>query len=358
MIIELSGNHYEMGRQHGMKLLQYKSALLNLMADYQAKVNPHLWQGRDEAMESIRDLLSDHSPQTLDMISGIADGFQVSSRDLLSMMMGSYMEDRLALPSGLECQDGGCTTWALSIKKVQEDRVLLAKNRDYLISHGPLQVIFRCSPEKGYKYLSVNSVGACNVFSSGMNIEGLAIADTRVPSIDVGPGLPRFSLMMHILEQFTSVKEVTDYLRSVPRMGGGNLIFADAKGEVGKAEVGYEGLGLSQKNEGFLACTNHFEDTWMKGKYRKREEAEEKHSIERFQEVSKTLSNSEKEMDPNQAIDLMSFHGETFAICNHGLRTEREETATISSVIFLPVKRGFYYCEGFPCSMPFHWISF
>ena len=358
MIIELSGNHYEMGRQHGMKLLQYRPALLNLMADYQGKVNTHLWQDMDETIESIRDVLSDHSPQTLDMISGIADSYEVSSRDLLSMMMGSYMEDRLALPSGLKCLDAGCTSWAISMKKVQEDRVLLAKNRDYLVSHEPLQVIFRCSPERGYKYLSVNSLGACNVFSSGMNMEGLTVADTRVPSIDVGPGLPRFSLMMHILEKFSSVTEVIDYLRSVPRMGGGNLIFADAKGNVGKAEVGYEGLGLSQKNEGFLVCTNHFEDTLMKGKYRKREETEEKNSTERFKEVSKTLSNSDREMDPNQAIDLMSYHGESFAICNHGFRMGREEIATISSAIFLPVKRGFYYCEGFPCSMPFHWISF
>lgn len=358
MIVDLSGNHYEMGGQHGLKLLHYRSALLHLMRAYQEKVNTLLWEDMDETIETVREVLSNHSPETLDMISGIADSYEVSRQDLLSMMMGSYVEDRLALSSTLKCQDSGCTTWGISIKKVQEDRVLLAKNRDYLVTHGPLQVLFRCSPEKGYKYLSVNSLGACNVFSSGMNIEGLAIADTRVPSIDVGPGLPRFSLMMHILEQFSSVREVIDYLKSVPRMGGGNLIFADAKGEVGKAEVGYEGLGLSQKNEGFLVSTNHFEDTLMKRKYRKREEAEERQSIERSGEVSKTLSNSEKEMDPNQAIDLMSFHGETFAICNHGVRTEREETATISSAIFLPVKRGFYYCEGFPCSMPFHWISF
>ncbi|MDI7259603.1 MAG: C45 family autoproteolytic acyltransferase/hydrolase [Thermodesulfobacteriota bacterium] len=358
MIVELSGSHYEMGRQHGTKLLQYRPALLGLMEGVHKKAMVCLQQGIGETIDSVRDVLSVHSPQTLDMISGIADGFEVSSWDILSMMMGSYVEDRFALSSGLKCQDAGCTSWAVSTKKVQEDRVILAKNRDYLISHRPLQVIFRCSPERGYKYLSVNSLGACNVFSSGMNSEGLTIADTRVPSMDVGPGLPRFSLMMHILENFSSVKEAIDYLRSVPRMGGGNLIFADAKGAIGRAEIGYEGLGLSQESAGFLVCTNHFGDPSMKGKYRRRGEAEEKHSIGRFQEVSKTLFNSGKDMDPNQAIDLMSFHGETFAVCNHGFTSREEEIATISSAIFLPVKRGFYYCEGFPCSTPYHWISF
>ncbi len=57
-------------------------------------------------------------------------------------------------------------------KEEQEDRILLAKNRDYLISHRELQVIFRCKPDKGDEYFSVNSMGACNVFSSGMNRKG------------------------------------------------------------------------------------------------------------------------------------------------------------------------------------------
>jgi predicted choloylglycine hydrolase len=358
LIVDLTGSHYEMGQQHGLKLLRYRPALLGLIADYQEKVNSYLQQDITEIVEEISDVLCVHSPQTLDMIHGIADGFEVSRRDILSMMMGSYIEDRLAPLSGLPFQEDGCTSWAISKEKARQDKVLLAKNRDYLVSHRPLQVIFRCKPEGGHRYLSINSIGACNVFSSGMNTEGLTIADTRVPSMDVGPGLPRFSLMMHILENFRSVNEVINYLTSVPRMGGGNLIFADAKGAIGRAEIGYEGLGILQESAGFLVCTNHFEEPSMQEKYRKRNETEEKDSKWRFDKVFESLVAADENMDSDLAAKLMAYHDERFAICHHRNSKQLDETTTISSTIFLPERRGFYFCEGFPCTDPFYWISF
>ena len=358
LIIELSGSHYEMGQQHGLKLLRYRPALLGLIADYQERAREYPNEAMRAMVDEISHVLQAHSPQTLDMIHGIADGFEVSRRDILSMMIGSYIEDRLAPLSGLLFQEDGCTSWAISKEKAGQDKVLLAKNRDYLVSHRQMQVIFRCKPKGGHQYLSINSIGACNVFSSGINADGLVIADTRVPSTDVGPGLPRFSLMMHILENFKYVNEVVNYLRAIPRMGGGTLIFADAKGGIGRAEIGYEDIGILQEKAGFLVCTNHFEEPSMQKKYRKRNETEEKDSKWRFEKVSESLLTNGENMDSDLAAKLMAYHDERFAICRHGDSKPLDETATISSTIFFPERRGFYFCEGFPCSDPFHWISF
>lgn len=358
LLIELTGNHYEMGYQHGAKLFQYRPALLDLIASHQRKVETFPQQTVSKMLDKLKNVLSLYSPQTLDMIYGISDRFEFSRRDILSMMMASYIEDKLMPHEEKGVQEDGCTTWAYSAEKGQEERILLAKNRDYLLSHRKLQVIFRCKPDKGNEYFSVNSIGASNVFSSGMNEKGLVIADTRVPSTDVGPGLPRFSLMMHVLENFSYVSEVIDYLKSIPRMGGGNLIFTDTKGAIGSAEMGCQDLDLVQMENGFLPCTNHFNGPSMKGKNRIKDEATQKNSTWRFEEVEKNLSAKDHGMDLNRAMNLMSFHGKTCAICNHGSSNGLEETATISSVIFLPIKRGFYYCEGFPCSMSYDWISF
>jgi isopenicillin-N N-acyltransferase-like protein len=347
-----------MGRQHGLKLFRYRPALWGLIADYQERVREYPDEPMRAMVDEISHILQAHSPQTLDMIQGIADGFEVSRRDILSMMMGSYIEDRLAPLSQWSFPEDGCTSWAISKEKAREDKVLLAKNRDYLVSHRQMQVIFRCNPEGGHRYLSINSIGACNVFSSGINADGLTIADTRVPSTDVGRGLPRFSLMMHILENFKSVNEVINYLRSIPRMGGGNLIFADANGGIGRAEIGYEGLGISQESAGFLVCTNHFEEHSMKEKYRKRNQTEEKDSKWRFGKVSESLLATGENMDLDRAAKLMAYHDEGFAICRHGDSKPLDETSTISSAIFLPERRGFYFCEGFPCTDSFYWISF
>ena len=358
LIIKLAGNHYEMGKQHGKELLQYRFAISDLLSVHQKNIEIYPQKALSEILDEIRDVLSIYSPRTLDMIYGMADAFALSRENLLSMMMGSYYKDKLTPGERMGPQETGCTTWAYSGEKREAEKILLAKNRDYLLSHRELQVVFGCKPDNGNEYLSVNSIGACNVFSSGMNKEGLAIADTRVPSLDAGPGLPRFSLMMHILEEFRYVDEAIDFLKSVPRMGGGNLLAADARGVIGSAEVGYQNLVLLRKDIGYLICTNHFQGLSMRKEYAQKDKVKERDSKERYGELSRRLSKLKEGSILNLAKKIMSFHGETFNICNHGDVNDSEETATISSTLFLPEKKGFYYCEGFPCESPYHWISF
>lgn len=353
-VVELAGNHYDMGQQHGSRLFHHRPALLGLISDHREKIKSYDAEVSSKLIHEAMRVMEDHSPQTLDMIHGIADGFRVAREDVYSLLMGSYLEDRLSAPFKFRNADDGCTTWAISKGEETESKTLLVKNRDYLITHRSLQVLFRCKPEGRIPYLSVNSVSACNVFSSGMNAEGLAIADTRVPSADAGPGLPRYSLMMHVLENFHSVGEVVGYLRSVPRMGGGNLIFADRYGNIGSAEIGYENFDLLQREHGFLVCTNHFEGPALRKRYRPKDPLQEQSSRKRFEKVSRDLLSSAADVNPNLAFTLMSYHGDGFAICNHG---GPDGTATISSAIFIPEKRGLFYCGGFPCSEPYQWIS-
>ena len=358
MIIELTGSHYDMGYQHGSKLIQHRPGLLNLIAEHRELLAAYPRDVVDRTMDEVSNLLLIHSPRTLDMLKGIADGFAIPLKDLWLLRVASYVEDRFSPGPKSQDADGECTTWAMASPKPCRDRILLAKNRDFLLSAQSLQTVFRCKAKEQLEYFSVNTTGSCNVSSSGINEEGLAIADTRVSSFDVGLGLPRFSLMMHILEQFRSVAEVVDFLRSVPRMGGGNLIFADASGHVGKAEVGYERLEVTQEQWGYVVTTNHFEAPSMEGRYRKKGKEEEKHSRYRFEKVTHRLSNASEGVLLDDAIQLMSHHGERFSICRHVPSGGSRRTVTLSSAIFLPEKRGFYYCEGYPCEGTFHWISF
>ena len=358
LIVDVAGNHYDMGYQHGVKLVQHRPALLGLIEEYRHMVSIFPAETVKEILRDVNDLLQTYSPQTLDMLRGISNGFSVSPKDLLGIRIRGYIEDRAAPFSKAEEQDTGCTAWAVSYPKAHHERTLIAKNRDYLISNRDLQAIFRCKPEKGYAYFSLNSIGSCNAPSCGMNVEGLAIVDTRVTSTDVGLGIPRFSLMMHILENFKSVKEVIDFLRSVPRMGGGNFVFADAQGRIGKAEIGFENLEVFHTDVGVVVCTNHFEGPSTKPSYRRRSEERERDSKWRFETVNQELSRREGSVDSHFAATLMSLHGDRYSICRHGSPGQADSTATISSVLFIPERRGFYYCQGFPCAAPFHWISF
>jgi isopenicillin-N N-acyltransferase-like protein len=357
-VVELAGNHYDMGYQHGIKLSRHRQALLGLIEEYRRMVSILPEDMVEDVLRDVTDLLHLHSPQTLDMLRGLSDGFSVSPKDLLGIRLRGYMEDRAAAFSNVEEQDAECTAWALSNPNAHHEKTLIAKNRDTLISNRDLQAVFRCTPEKGYAYFSLNSFGSCNAPSSGMNVEGLAIVDTRVTSTDVGLGIPRFTLMMHILEQFKSVKEVIDFLRSVPRMGGGNLVFADAKGEIAKAEVGFQNLEVQHKDAGFVACTNHFEAPSTRTTYRRKSEERERDSKWRLATVSQELSRMDGTVDSHAAMRLMCLHGDRYSICRHGSPGKATSTATISSVLFIPERMGFYSCQGFPCAGPFHWMAF
>jgi isopenicillin-N N-acyltransferase like protein len=52
-----------------------------------------------------------------------------------------------------------------------------------------------------------------------MNSKGLAVADTFVASKDLGFGIPRYSLMMNILEKFDTVQDAIQYFHTVPHTG-------------------------------------------------------------------------------------------------------------------------------------------
>lgn len=117
MIVELTGSHYEMGRQHAQKLHQYRAAISDLLEAHRKKIETYPRGAISEIMEEMRDVLSLRSSQTLDMIHGIADGFGLSRNDLLSMMIGSYYEDKLTSLEEKGCHEDGCTTWAYSGKE-------------------------------------------------------------------------------------------------------------------------------------------------------------------------------------------------------------------------------------------------
>ena len=84
---------------------------------------------------------------------------------------------------------------------------ILAKNRDYHPDHQPLQCLARVKPKLTAILLRLTSAGSPGVFSSGINSFGLAVVDTFIASSEIGPGIARYSLMMDILQNFSTVYE-------------------------------------------------------------------------------------------------------------------------------------------------------
>jgi isopenicillin-N N-acyltransferase-like protein len=355
-VIELEGGHYQMGRQHAWQVRDLSPHIREVMRrrmrhlkPYQADLRPHIAELTSTWEEIAR--------PTLDMMRGIAEGLELEWEPFFCYTIAAYLEDRLGHPAYGE----GCTVWAASRSVTLDGLPILAKNRDFQPDHQFLPCLVRARAVQGFRYLYVTSAGSPAVFSSGMNEMGLAVADTRVASCGVGPGLARYAVMMDILEHHSDVASALDYLCQVPHIGDGTLTLVDQVGEMAIFEAGHATHSIIRPEHGFLASTNHFRGAQLRDCWVDSSPPElQGNSQNRFERVITALGAAQGRVDVAWAQTLMTDHGDPnstaaersrHAICRHSAFDTR--SVTISTVLFLPEDRTLLFADGRPCQAPF-----
>ncbi len=355
-IIHVSGAHYEMGRQHGEQVLALRPAVLASIAARQAQLQ------RDDAGSGFTALVDDTirllervDPAIVAQIHGIADGLQLPREQLLRYNLVPFLRDALTTRRRL---DEGCTTWAAAPSASADHGPFLVKNRDYTPEHVPLQLIVRAAPQSGYRYTFLTSAGSPGVFVCGFNEAGLAIVDTHVPSLDVGPGLPHYALAMHALEQCHTVRSALDYLQTAPRLGRNNFLLADVTGDIAAFEIGHRHYAILEASDGILVNTNHFNSPQMRPFFVDTEPPGLRgNSLHRYARVSGALQEARGHINVLLAKNLMACHaGLLDSICRHP--SPDSETSTIAAAIFLPQHRELHLCFGQPCQAAYHTFSY
>ncbi len=330
-----------MGLQHGRQLLDLRPLIVETAEKRLAALGGFAAGTLLSELEKVWAL---KARSTLEMLAGIAEGLGMDAALLSRYAAASYLEDRLRDSSGTE----GCTVWAASGAATADGAPILTKNRDFNSAHLVLQTLALATPQDGYRYLYVTGAGSPGVYSSGMNEEGLAVADTYVPCSDNGPGLARYTLMMDLLEHHSSVASALDYLKSVPRMGPGNLVLADAGGEMAVFEVGHSHWGVVPATNGLVVATNHFV-TPVLSEYsaRRMRGGTDGESKARHRSACGWLRDTWGRIDGDEARRIMSHHADIEGgICRHDTG---DGGSTISNVIFFPAERSLLFCNGRPC---------
>lgn len=347
-VIQLAGDHYAMGRQHGRQVRELRPLILQAMDQRLAKLD----QAGVDVVPLVVELMAVWEAvglSTLEMLRGIADELHLDWRPFSHYTVASYLEDRTASRSGAE----GCTVWSATAPVTQDGAPILAKNRDYRPDHLPLQRLAHATPAEGYRYTYVTSAGSPAVFSSGMNEAGLAVADTHVASDDIGPGLARYSAEMELLEHHATVSSALDYLWDVPHLGDGTLVLADATGDMAVFETGHTRCGVIRSEEGFVVSANHFVTAPLRDHWVDRNPPELRgNSQGRHARVTAALQASRGHVNAGWAQELMASHGgPQEAICRHAAKDAR--SATISTVLYLPQAGRLVYGHGQPCEAEF-----
>jgi hypothetical protein len=293
----------------------------------------------EQLLSEIRDLVTGESDEITDWYEAMAKNLSLNEKDLFLFGVGAYFNDLTKL-GGRE----GCSTFAVA---GSADGPLVGKNRDCAAKQGPWQVMIRVHPNRGYGFIAMTSYGIPGVNSSGMNSEGLAVADTHVISNDIGIGLPRFVLEYEILTQCRTVQEALGLIINRPLMGRGNLILADKEGTLGVAELGHRVCATRSSTSGFLINTNHFTDPLLKRAFVDAHPASLKGTSEsRYSRLTNLLSGGCHDLE--EAKRIMSYHGNKLdSLCRH---EELEPSSrTISTVFYLPRDLMAVFSGGYPC---------
>jgi isopenicillin-N N-acyltransferase-like protein len=350
--LNLVGDAYAIGQQHGAQVADLRPHILATM-QVRLKALRQNDALRQTSLDEIEVTWRQHAPDTLAMLRGMSDSLALPWEQYFPYTIASYLTDRRKQQAPSE----GCTTWAASGDMTRDGAPLLAKNRDYRPDHQPLQCLARIKPARGHAYLCLTSAGSPGVFSSGLNAAGLAAADTHVVSSDIGPGIARYSLMMHLLERCETVAEALAYLPSTPHFGDGTVILADAQGDMAVLELAHSAQAVQQDGEGFLVSTNHFsapetQALWVEANLPRLQG----NSQARRQEVEAALRAGRGQVDVPWAQSLMARHGDDLsAICRHP--EVEAHGVTISTVVFLPQQASLYVSNGLPCQTPFERFS-
>ncbi|MBM4430505.1 MAG: hypothetical protein FJ026_09200 [Chloroflexi bacterium] len=352
-VLKVEGTPYEMGRQHGAHALGWRTSLLRKIHQ---RLQPLAQNAEVETwFREAVGLLQEAGRPFLEYAQGQADELEVPPDLFLRFCLASYVEDRQKSmsPGGLRTsalRDAaeGCTTWAASGDWLEMGGTLLVKNRDQRLDQLGLQRLVYARPAHGHVYVGLTTLGWPGLASSGLNAAGLGVADTHVRSTDLGPGLPRWWLMMVILEQFSTVGEAVAYLQTAPRLGNGNLVLADATGAMAVFEEGHAQFGLRgpEENEGYVVSTNHFVSDVLKDKCRLEGLGKKGDTLARKARMEAALAEAKGRVSPAWARAMMSSVDGLGALCWQDLE---RNVGTISTAVLSPNRHTIWVRHGRLC---------
>lgn len=265
------------------------------------------------------------APEAMAEIAGIAEGFDLAADEVFVFLHLGCISD---LAAAAEDADG-CTAFAHA--------GIVAKNRDFRPEQVALQRAFALADPAwgGRRVLALGSLGAPGAWSSGMNSDGLALADTQIPTADHGPGILRYFLMNRLLARCTSVAEALAEIQALPQAGGGSLVLADATGAAAAVELRHGGVAIEQAAS--VSRTNHFTSAGDRL-------APVAHSEGRLAALRAGLADAPG-TDPAR---LLSRH-QPVALCRH----PPDPSPTLACAVYATPTRTARIAFGPPCCTPF-----
>jgi hypothetical protein len=327
-LIEVTGDAYELGRQHGEQAAPLVERYLRLIErltgqprDVLARnamgLAPHLERLGESFMEEVR---------------GLAEGAGISFAEAVLCQARAEAANRA---------EGACTSFALTGEATADGRTLAGQNQDLETEYADVAMLLRVRPTDG-RPAALMFTFAGQLGYSGLNAHGVAHFANSLYDFDWRPGLPHYPLKRVALEQRT-VAQVIDLMRRHRTCSAGNLMLADGEGTVGDVEVRPEGVAVFEDDHPDKRLhTNHY----LTPEFAAHETDSLPDSRPRLERVRELVQDAWGTITVDVLKEILADHaGDPAGICRHGTR----DMHSISGYIAETERRVLHVRRGHGC---------
>lgn len=367
-LIKLEGNPRQIGLQYGKRCRkEIKMSLSNWYLFGAMSLTPGFRGGHPKMLRVMTQFLTyrfkktrlqvmakeyerffiEKSPESVDMMRGIAEGAQVAYDEIL------YLN---AFPDVVV----GCSIWGACGSATVDSTPLLGMNTDEMSRVVKSQVVLDIEPESGFRTLGMYYAGIISPVH-GMNITGLSMAgmllilhkpESRMVKV------PAFLVMQQLLNKCATVEQALELYQEFNGVNHGCAIFLADPSKITRIENAPEVWDSRTIEEGVEYCV-------MRPHLEKIKPFEATHdvapsmalnAVPRTERMEELLPQYDGLFDVSIMKQIAEDHGSESSdgkgICQH-----ESMEGTIGSFIVQPAERRMWLCKGSPCKNVFHEFS-
>lgn len=366
-VLNLHGSPRERGRQHGEELREEVGRHLDLFKEnieLDTGLRSQEYFDRFFAETDFVPTVEKYAPDLLEEVRGIAEGSGRSFQEVFARQCSD--EDpwfRQVIKFGRVMPEEHCSCLGTR----ERGRSLIAQNMDSPVYYDGFQILLRVS-EPGSDVKSLVFTVAGKISLAGMNNYGVGICCNSVLFLDFDPrGLVEDFIVRKTLQQ-RSLKDVVQFMRSVPHASGQNYVLGDPTDvtslECSAHRVAAVPLSTDRKR---VVHTNHplvnddtgnWDAMWARGERAAPQVIEQiKARMTTYNRYAalKRAEESERPLDVKRAAEMLSDH--TAPVCQHHYHNMNYTLGCL--IMELDAQNPTLHVTGGPpCSTPFRTYTF
>ena len=247
-VIEISGDHYEMGFQYGAACSEIRTMFENTCRGLGGKDSAGAISNK--YIPLYLPFAEKYAPEILEEMKGMAAGAGLDFRDIFLMNIMYEINASISM---------GCTSYAASGKATGNGEVISGQNLDFLSSYQENIVLLKMKPDQGPRFMVVAPAGTLGLI--GMNSAGITLNLNLLwnrDSLSPNGGVPSHIILRKLLS-CENLGEAISTIAAAEMRSAKNYLLANDRGDIVDIEVTMNDLDVRYAERGIFTHANCFQ---------------------------------------------------------------------------------------------------